>query len=107
MKTLFLSKKFQMAVVATVIGIAAKFGLQLDTETTGLLMSPFIAYIVSQAYVDGKTNSAQIEQQTAQTVAAINNADTSKSSVGQLLKAVEPRPPQPTLAEVNEDTMSR
>ncbi len=116
MGKIFLSKKFQATLAAVAITIGAKWGLQLDTETIGLILSPFIAYIAGQAYVDGKVNTAIVAQNTATEnnvagikIAAINNAYTETKSVEQILSAVSDKPqptPSPSLEKINEKTMN-
>lgn len=54
------SKKFLMAVAGTVVAAAAKIGLELPTETVGLLMAPIITYLLSQGWADHGKEAAKI-----------------------------------------------
>ncbi len=61
MHQILLSKKFQAATAATIVGLLAKFNLQVDTETVLVLIVPLIAYVVSQGIADhGKERAKEI-----------------------------------------------
>jgi hypothetical protein len=46
------SKKFVTAVAGVVAGLVGKIGLDLDTESIMGILSPLIAYILSQGLAD-------------------------------------------------------
>lgn len=46
------SKKFIVAVSGVIIAAAAKIGLELPTETVGLLIAPILTYLLSQGWAD-------------------------------------------------------
>ena len=48
------SKKALAAIAGVLVGLAAKKGLNLDTESVLAILSPVVAYILGQAHVDGK-----------------------------------------------------
>ncbi len=59
LRELLASKKFVVALAGIIAGVAAKKGLALDTETTALLLSPVLAYIVGQGVADRGKPAAQ------------------------------------------------
>ena len=61
MKELLGSKKFKMAVVGVVVAIAAKIGLNLDTEVVMLIVSPILAFIGAQGVADIGKEKARVE----------------------------------------------
>lgn len=61
MTELLRSKKFLMAVAATLVAAGAKLGLDLSTETVGLLMAPMLTYIAAQGVADYGKGVAKVE----------------------------------------------
>lgn len=55
------SKKFQTAVISVIVMVAAKAGLDLDTENLLAIASPLIAYILGQGVADFGKERAKIE----------------------------------------------
>jgi len=51
-KQILASKKAVMALVAGIVWGVAKLGFQVDTETVAGIVSPLVAYILGQSYVD-------------------------------------------------------
>lgn len=49
-----MSKKVQTAIVASIVALAARMGLELNSETVGLILSPFLAAILGQGIADAK-----------------------------------------------------
>lgn len=60
LKQLATSKKFLAALVAVVVAAGARYGLNLDPETVGILIAPLIAYIVAQGQADKGKHAAAI-----------------------------------------------
>jgi uncharacterized membrane protein (DUF441 family) len=58
---LLLSKKFIAAISGVVVALATKKGFHLDTDMVGVLLSPIVAYIVSQGIADKGKAAAVIE----------------------------------------------
>lgn len=48
------SKKALAAIAGVLVGLAAKKGLDLDTESVLAVLSPIVAYILGQSHVDAK-----------------------------------------------------
>lgn len=92
MKELFLSKKFQVALVATIIAIGGKFGLQLDNQTIGILISPLMLYIGAYAYSDAHITSALIEKDTQLKSVAMSQNPVPKQPEALLQSVGEGRP---------------
>lgn len=73
LKGLFTSKKFIAAVVAVLVAIGTRYGLNLDPETVGVIIAPIVAYIVGQGMADrGKEAAAINATATVDPVAACN-----------------------------------
>lgn len=51
-KSILGSKKAVMALVAAIVWGVAKLGFQVDSETVLGIVSPLVAYILGQSYVD-------------------------------------------------------
>ncbi len=49
---LFASKRFVVLVAGVVAAVAAKAGLEINTEALAVILSPFIAYILGQSHID-------------------------------------------------------
>lgn len=56
------SKKFQAAVVGLIVAVAAKVGLDLDTEALLTVLSPILTYIAGQAMADIGKEKAKAEK---------------------------------------------
>jgi hypothetical protein len=54
------SKKFMAAIIGLIVGIAGKFGFNLDPATVGILVAPFVAYIAGQGIADNGKHAAEI-----------------------------------------------
>jgi hypothetical protein len=52
LKQILTSKKALAAILGVVVGLAAKLGLALDTETLMAILSPILAYILGQGLAD-------------------------------------------------------
>lgn len=61
MRELLTSKKFVMAVVATIVAAAGKLGLELPTDTVALLMTPLLTYVAAQGLADYGKNAAKVD----------------------------------------------
>lgn len=55
------SKKLIMAVAAAVAAAAGKIGLDLPTETVGLIVGPIVAYIIGQGWADRGKEAAKVQ----------------------------------------------
>lgn len=60
-KEFLTSKKFIVTVSGVIIAAAGKIGLELSTETVGLLILPIITYLVSQGWSDRGKEAAKVE----------------------------------------------
>lgn len=94
-KSILASRKFQAALVALVVGIAAKLGLNWDPGTIGVLLSPFLAYIIGQGQADKGKAAADIQKQAAEitAAAATNVARIEASATVQAAKVAGPTVP--------------
>lgn len=59
-KEFLTSKKFIVAVSGVVIAAAGKIGLELSTETVGLLIAPVLTYLISQGWSDRGKEAAKV-----------------------------------------------
>jgi hypothetical protein len=59
-KSLILSKKFIAALAGVLVGLGARWGLSLDTETVAVLVAPLLVYIIAQGQADKGKAAAQI-----------------------------------------------
>ncbi len=50
--SIFYSKKFQMAIAGVIVAVAAEYGLELDTATILVILSPILTYIAGQGLAD-------------------------------------------------------
>lgn len=60
-KDVLSSKKAVMTIVSGVTALVSRLGWNVDSETVGLFLAPFIAYIVGQSAVDMKKVAATTE----------------------------------------------
>jgi hypothetical protein len=82
LKGLLTSKKFIAAIVAVIVAIGARYGLQLDPPTVGVIVSPIIAYIVGQGMADrGKEAAAINATASIDPVAASNQRSLKENDV--------------------------
>ena len=51
-KGLFASKKFTVALTATIVWAVSLLGFDVDTETIGAILSPLYAYVLGQGFAD-------------------------------------------------------
>jgi len=58
---LLTSKKFQAAVIAVVVMVLSKIGLDLNPDMLLAVVSPLIAYILGQGIADHGKERAKIE----------------------------------------------
>lgn len=61
MKELLASKKFKMAVAGVIVAVAAKFGLDLDTQAILVVLAPILVFIGAQGVADMGKEKAKIE----------------------------------------------
>lgn len=61
MKELLTSKKFIVTISAMIVAVAAKKGLNLDSELVGMLVALVVAYLVGQGAADFGKAAAQIK----------------------------------------------
>ena len=52
------SKRFVVLVAGTIAALAAKAGLDINTEALAVILAPVVAYILGQSHVDAKNPSA-------------------------------------------------
>jgi hypothetical protein len=52
------SKRFVVVIAGTVAALAAKAGLDLNTEALAVILAPVVAYILGQSHVDAKNPPA-------------------------------------------------
>lgn len=52
LKEMIGSKKALAAITGVIVALAARYGLELETEAVAAIVSPIVAYILSQGYVD-------------------------------------------------------
>lgn len=60
-KEFLTSKKFIAAVAGVIIAAASKIGLDLSTETVGLLIAPILTYLISQGWADRNKEAAKVQ----------------------------------------------
>lgn len=60
LKILFTSKKFLMAIAATLVTLGAKYGLNLDPELIALIVGTFATAIIGQGIADHGKEAAKI-----------------------------------------------
>lgn len=84
-RALLLSRKFIAALTGVLVGLAAKYGLKLDPETVGILVSPLVAYVVSQGMADKGKEAARIAAQAA----CVPAAEVADSTHEELREAAE------------------
>lgn len=75
------SKKFYAAVSGVIIAAAGKIGLELPTETVGLLIAPILTYLLSQGWSDRGKEAAK--------VAAVAEASRGMSTPEEAIEAVK------------------
>lgn len=63
---MFTGKKFLGAVAGTIVAAALKIGLELDTESVLLVISPIVSYILGQGWADTGKEAAKINREAAQ-----------------------------------------
>lgn len=61
-KEMLRSKKFLALVVAVIVAIGGRFGLELDLAEVGLIVGAIAAYIVGQGIADNGKEAAKIER---------------------------------------------
>lgn len=59
-KSLLNSKKFIAAIIAAIVAIGARYGLNIDPELIRELVAIFVAYIIGQGLADRGKAAAQI-----------------------------------------------
>ena len=52
------SKRFVVLVAGTIAALAAKAGLDINTEALAVILAPVVAYILGQSHVDAKNPPA-------------------------------------------------
>lgn len=52
------SKRFIVVVAGTITALAAKAGLDINTEALAVILAPVVAYILGQSHVDAKNPPA-------------------------------------------------
>ena len=57
---MLVSKKFIVAIAGVIVAAAAKIGLDLDTESVALILSPIIAFILGQGVADSGKAAAKV-----------------------------------------------
>lgn len=60
-KEVLSSKKAIMAITSGLAAGAARLGWNVDAETVGLFLSPFVAYIIGQGVADHGKGAAQVK----------------------------------------------
>lgn len=65
LKNLFSSKKFLMAIAATIVTLGAKYGLNLDPELIALIVGTFASAIIGQGIADHGKEAARINLEKA------------------------------------------
>lgn len=94
--SIFRSKKFQAAIVAVIVAVAARAGFQLDAGMIGILISPFLVYIGGQAVADNGKEAATIQKEAAVIAAnaATQVARTQANAAVEVAKEAGPVAPQ-------------
>lgn len=64
-KALLSSKKFVAALLAALVWLGGKVGLNVDTETLAGIVGPIIAYVLGQGLADHGKEAAQITADSA------------------------------------------
>lgn len=86
LRALFASKKFLTAIVATLVAIGARYGLQLDPDLVMLIVGTFAAVIVGQGLQDQGKEAAKINAETVSAMGADAETDADTDAAGAPLK---------------------
>lgn len=63
LKGIFTSKKVLTAIIAALVGVGARYGLELDPEVVGIIVSAFVVAIFGQGLADHGKEAARISAQ--------------------------------------------
>ena len=62
LREMFTSKKFVASVAGVIVGGAARIGLELPVEDVATILSPIIAFILSQGWADSGKEAAKLNK---------------------------------------------
>ncbi len=74
LKALLSSKKFVAALIAALVWIAGKVGLDVDTTTMAGIVGPISAYVLGQGIADSGKEAAQITADAKETAVLVADA---------------------------------